>query len=296
MKAIIRVCLVITAIIVIIATGAFSIDFSSKKPVKYTKLPDDSRNVKIASRGSLDTMSSVQSRKESDLDLDISIMTYNIHRGINKKGKHDLDSIREVLENSGADIIALQEVERNSIRTMFKDQVKFLADKLSMYYAYGKSLSILNGQYGNAVLSRYPIEEYEVIQLPYKDERRTVLKASIAVGDYKLAVFNTHLGLSNSERDEQLVILREIIKNESMPFLLMGDFNTNLEDLNVFEGIARDSAGFTNVKPDNTFESEELNARIDYIFVSEGIVPHDYQTIKSDASDHYPVICKINIK
>lgn len=137
-------------------------------------------------------------------DAQISIMTYNIHRGTNKSGKLDLDGIAEAVKSSGAGIIAVQEAERFSIRTGFKDQMKYLADKLSMQYVFGKSISILNGQYGNGLLSIYPIEDYEVIRLYSEGEQRTLLRAVLNIDGNRLTIYNTHLGLGKAERARQL--------------------------------------------------------------------------------------------
>lgn len=231
----------------------------------------------------------------SDIMPVIRVMTYNIHRGISVDNKLDLDEIVETIKSSGAEIIALQEVERFSVRTRFQDQIHYIADKLSMQYAYGKSLNILNGQYGNAILSKYPIEEYEVIELPSEGEKRTLLRARLNAFGNNIITYNTHLGLKQSERDLQI---EEIVKltTEDKNILLMGDFNSKVDKLGIITENYKDCASFENSYNRATFDKDGLIERIDYIFVSRNFEVKLYDVLESTASDHYPVVCTIELE
>lgn len=224
---------------------------------------------------------------------EIRVMTYNIHRGINRDNKLDLDGIAEVIKSSGAEVIALQEVERFSVRTKFQDQIGYIADKLSMQYAFGKSINILNGQFGNAILSKYPIEEYQVIELPSVGERRTLLRATLNMNGKRISFYNTHLGLKQSEREAQVgEVMRRIGDKD---FVLAGDFNTTLDKLGAVTNSCKDSASFGNNTGKATFEKESFGERIDYIFTSKNFRIKKYDVLKSDASDHYPVISTLKL-
>jgi len=224
----------------------------------------------------------------------ISMMTYNIHRGINKNGKLDLDGIAAVLKSSGAGIIAVQEVERFSIRTGFKDQIRYLADKLSMQYAFGRSIHILNGQYGNGLLSKYPIEEYEVIRLYSEGEQRTLLRAVLNVDGKHLTVYNTHLGLGQAEREKQLKEMMKLASGEEN-LIIAGDFNSKADKLEVVTAGLKDSGAIWNAEDRATFDESGLTERIDYIFASEDIKIKSYEVLETEASDHYPVISSLMI-
>lgn len=225
----------------------------------------------------------------------IKVMTYNIHRGVNKKNRLDLDGIAEAIKGAGADIIALQEVERFSVRTRFQDQIRYLAEKLSMNYAFGKSISILNGQYGNAILSKYPIEEYETKKLPSEGETRTLLRARLNIGGKRLSFYNTHLGLEQSERDIQLEEIMGIIDVEK-DFILAGDFNTSVDKLAMITEAYNDCAKHGGNGGRATYENEGLSERIDYIFTSRGFMVKEYDVPVSQASDHYPVVSVLEFK
>lgn len=225
----------------------------------------------------------------------IKVMTYNIHRGINREKMLDLDGIVETIRSSGAEVVALQEVERFSIRTRFQDQIGYIAEKLSMGYVFGKSLNILNGEYGNAILSIYPIEEYEVKALSSSGEQRTILKARLNVNGGRLSLYNTHLGLNQSERDIQLEEILEYISADK-DFILVGDFNTSVDKLQAINGKCYDSAGQASSSGSITFEDEGLRERIDYIFTSKSFETIEYEVPVSHASDHYPVVSVVKWK
>ncbi len=238
--------------------------------------------------------SDVMERREQDIKL--KLMTYNMHRGIGKDRKLNLNNTEEVIKNSDASIISLQEVERHSIRTGFKDQIKLLSEKLNMNYAYGKSINVLSGQYGNGILSKYPIEEYKAYDLPSYREQRIMLRAVINIDGYRLAVYNTHLGLKEAERKEQLEFIQQMMGDETLDYLLMGDMNCKSSNLTVITGTMKDSAEGSLKLDQSTFEENDVQERIDYIFVSPNIEITSYDVILSEASDHYPVISEVVVK
>ena len=164
-----------------------------------------------------------------------------------------------------------------------------------MQYAFGKSINILNGQYGNAILSKYPIEEYEVRELPSEGEKRTLLRVRLNVDGNKITFYNTHLGLKQSERDIQVEeIIRRI--DEDKDFILAGDFNTRADKLGVIAESYADCASYGSNGSKATFEKEELSERIDYLFVSKDFKVKEYDVLKSDVSDHYPVVSILEFK
>ena len=106
------------------------------------------------------------------------IVTYNIQFGLGKDGRFDLERVAD--EVDGADIIALQEVERHWQRSGNIDQVAQLGQILKKYYwVYGPyfdvdaSESQPNGiinnvrrQFGNMILSKTPILSTRLLPLP----------------------------------------------------------------------------------------------------------------------------------
>ena len=236
-----------------------------------------------------------QNRKSAE-EKTFIVMTYNIHRGVNMDGQLDIMGIAQEIKNSGADIVSLQEVERHSIRTRFQDQIQLLAEELSMNFSYGKSIHILNGEYGNAILSKFPIHESVVLELSSKGEKRTLLKSVVDYHGHSLDVYSTHLGLNAEERSWQFAEIFDVLRESIHEFILMGDFNTTRFTLGDLADFAYDAAKAFDAVDIPTFESKVLSARIDYIVLSNGLEAQSYEVIKSRASDHYPVVSKVKIK
>ena len=162
----------------------------------------------------------------------MKIVTYNIQFGLGKGGAFDLERIAS--EVDGADIIALQEVERNWQRSGGVDQPAVLADILDKYYwVYGPyfdvdaSTSLPDGtinnvrrQFGNMILSKTPILSTRLFPLPKSALRQ---RHNMVVGvfegvvklqqDGALRIYNTHLGArSQHDRVSQILSIRDTIR------------------------------------------------------------------------------------
>ena len=154
-------------------------------------------------------------------------MSYNIHHAADEKNVLDLERIAKVIEDSGAEIIGLQEVDNHwSTRSNLEDQAKWLADRLDMHYTYAANLDLepLNPgeprrQYGTAVLSKYPIiheENYSLTKIG-NTEQRGLLETVINVKGHHLKFYNTHLALTSAEREIQVKEINEIASKTEGP-------------------------------------------------------------------------------
>jgi endonuclease/exonuclease/phosphatase family metal-dependent hydrolase len=230
--------------------------------------------------------------------MNFKVMTYNIHHGKNLLGRNTLDKVADIIHESKADVIGLQEVDSGVIRTGFKDQIHYLSEKLSMYYAYGPNINLLGGKYGNAVLSKYPIESYENIQLPSRREQRGLLSTKINVDGKRIYFLTTHLGLNDEERMNQVNTISKYLETLPREVILAGDFNALYDSPEIHEITKRLTdvgyAAGNNTVP--TYEVLFLSARIDYIFSSSLFKINGYDVIKSKASDHYPVIADLKLE
>src|SRR6185503_15600477 len=85
------------------------------------------------------------------------IATYNIHksRGLDRRVRPE--RIVKVLKETGADIIALQEVVGMDHADRQQNQVRWIADELGFHYRTGGNRLLQGTAYGNAVLTRLPI-------------------------------------------------------------------------------------------------------------------------------------------
>ncbi len=162
----------------------------------------------------------------------MKIVTYNIQFGLGKDGRFDLERVAG--EVDGADIIALQEVERNWNRSGNVDQPVLLGRMLNKYYwAYGPyfdvdastpqsdgSINNVRRQFGNMILSKTPILSTRLFPLPKSALRQ---RHNMVVGvfegvvklqqDGALRIYNAHLGArSQHDRVAQILSIRDTIR------------------------------------------------------------------------------------
>lgn len=130
------------------------------------------------------------------------------------------------------DIIAIQEVDVNTNRSGNRNLARELADRLRMRHFFAKAIDYQGGEYGVLILSRFPISEGTIHRLPSDPdiggEPRILATARITLPDGTQIRFgNTHMdALSNpTNRKLQAERIVEIAENESLPFILAGDFN-----------------------------------------------------------------------
>jgi endonuclease/exonuclease/phosphatase family metal-dependent hydrolase len=153
--------------------------------------------------------------------------TWNIHGGIGYDGRYAPQRIVAVLKEIDADVVALQEVASE------EQHACFLADleRETGYHVVAGLLRQRRGtDFGNAVLSRYPVRSVAHLDLAVGHyEPRGALDVCVDVGVRPLVrVLATHLGLRPGARREQVQRLLARVERESEsahPTLLMGDLN-----------------------------------------------------------------------
>ena len=161
----------------------------------------------------------------------MKVMTYNIQSGRNYPNDDilDLNYCAKVIEKYNPDIVGLNEVHNGGI---YGNQVEILAEKLGYPYCYFANAVMLDTPYGNAFMSKYPIEKVETVTVPdplVQDEdtyyeTRCVLVAEISA-EKTIKVLVTHLGLAESEKNNALNTICSLIEDNPKRTVLMGDFN-----------------------------------------------------------------------
>ena len=158
---------------------------------------------------------------------DFRVATYNVHRCIGLDRKRDAGRIASVIREVDPDVIGLQEVDNRSDGTSESAQMDFLAGETGYEAVPGPTIKRANGNYGNVLLTRWPVIEKREIDLCFScREPRGAIEALLLVHDEEVRVIVTHLGLTFSERWFQIARLADIIKEKSAPhFVLLGDIN-----------------------------------------------------------------------
>jgi endonuclease/exonuclease/phosphatase family metal-dependent hydrolase len=106
--------------------------------------------------------------------------------------------------------------------------LRILAEKTGMHMAVaGPTMRKAGGQFGNALLSRFPITSVRLHDISLGAfEPRGIIDADIRVGNRTVRVLATHFGLWPMERNRQALRLLEILPEDpAQPLIVMGDMN-----------------------------------------------------------------------
>lgn len=224
----------------------------------------------------------------------IRVVTFNIRHGLGTDGKVGLDRTAAVLSGAGGDLMGLQEVDKYTPRSRFRHQPGRLGSILQMHWAFGANVSWLPGmQYGNAVLSRRPLLNWQNHKLPGSDEQRGLLEAQTEMEGASLSFFCTHLGLSDEDRLAQARKTVEIITQSGRPGILACDLNAipGSPEYRVLSGVLRDATEAAGGV--NTYPSGSPTRQLDFIFLTAHWQVVTAGPIISEASDHLAVAADI---
>ncbi len=218
----------------------------------------------------------------------LRVLTYNIHHGEGTDGRFDYPRLADRIRSLDPDVVALQEVDRGTRRAGGVDQAQRVADLLGMHAAFGAAMPFDGGEYGQAILSRFPLGELQVHPLPFAfgEEPRILLRVRIQPPEGLPAFdfLSTHLCHQSPEtrRGQVRQILGVLEDSGGTPAILAGDFNAlagapEMQDLLSGEWI--DAAA-----PDSRIDYV-LVRRLDAWRVESAEIPDD-----RIVSDHPPVL------
>ncbi len=230
----------------------------------------------------------------------LHVMSYNIPLGLGKDKKLDLARLAGVIKRERADIVGLQEVDRGVERTGRVDEIKELARLTGMDYAFAHNLDYQGGQYGVAVLSRFPILSIDHWRYANRRERerRGFIRVEIEVGGRRLNFVTTHLDYQFEDgrvfETEQLL---KALADVRGPLVVAGDFNEEPRG-GAYEMMLK--AGFTDAWTEDaaaglTYPADKPTKRIDYVFHRNlGQDVHANTSVPDTlASDHRPLVASI---
>lgn len=164
--------------------------------------------------------------------LRIRVLSYNIHHAEGTDGVLDVERIAAVICSVNPDLVSLQEVDRRCSRSDNADQPAELAELTGFTSVFVKNIDLQGGEYGNAVLSRWPVIEHRNHALPnHRDgEQRGALAVSVRPPgfDSELTLIATHFDHrpDDSERIASAQMLNDVFgADEIRPVILAGDLN-----------------------------------------------------------------------
>ena len=239
----------------------------------------------------------------------LKVMSYNIRIASPPStnwGGTDLEAIAEVINKNKPDLVALQEVDAHTERSgKNSHQAKELAEMTGMYFVFAKAVDRSGGDYGVAVLSRFPIISSEVHRLPVTKSSEGEIRglAFIIVKAFKnktIGFMSTHLDhLSNDDRRLQVEKVIEVSrKYKDIPIILGADLNMK-PDNQIMDLIKRDFVMNCKNCP-LTFPQKDSRVTIDYILSNHTACKvlklQKYGTVEeSYASDHLPLLAEFKL-
>ncbi len=222
-----------------------------------------------------------------------------------------------------ADLVALQEADRGTVRAGAHHVARELAEQLRMNYTHA-AMAIPReeepkakqwyldfeehirtndtGDTGVAILSRLPLEDAARVELPWHEcawRPRLALAASVPFGSRRLHVFNSHIDphatLAEQLAQHEAVLARAATLDEREPRILLGDFNTLVPAAREATRRLLESHGYETPLPTGTptWRAGLLRLHADWIFVRGAHVLRWGVARPLSVSDHWPVWVEI---
>lgn len=235
----------------------------------------------------------------------LRVMSYNIHHAEGLDAKLDVERIARVITDAAPDIVGLQEVDRGTERIQKRDLPAELARLTGMTVHFEKNIPHQGGEYGNAVLSKFPIKRAKNTHLKSfaNGEQRGVQQLVLDVRGREVLFMNTHLDARRdpAEREHSATELRAIVAAAgSVPVILVGDFNAVPSAPSVMAVAAVLTDTWSALYPDQpgyTIPVRTPARRIDYIWITPAsVVPLKMWVPVSEASDHLPIIADLQLR
>ena len=196
-------------------------------------------------------------------------MTFNIRHAEGMDGEVDLERVIEVIRALDPDVVALQEVDRTTARAGGVDQAMELGDRTGLEPMHGPNLELEPGEYGNAILSRWPFHEVQNLSLPRTagGEQRGMLAVRVMADGEELLLASTHLDHREDDAERRAgasAIAAFAAARGELPMILGGDLNDAPDSATLgilTEGWGSASAG----RELATFPADEPERQLDYV-------------------------------
>ncbi len=224
----------------------------------------------------------------------VRVGTYNIHYGYDDAWHLSLEWIAQTIEETGADIVALQEVDTGRMTSYGIDDAYYLARRLRMRVEYLPTVEHLTGI---ALLYRDPATATGKALVTSQQEQTGVVLVRVEAGGERLNAYGIWMGLEDEDTQTQI---REALAfiGDAEPAVFGGDFNARPGS-----PVARaiEAAGFADpfavleITPAPlTSPAPNSTERIDFVWV-RGVRSVDAWVPDSVASDHRMVVIEVDL-
>jgi endonuclease/exonuclease/phosphatase family metal-dependent hydrolase len=223
-------------------------------------------------------------------------MTYNIHHCLGLDNKVDIPGIARIINQLDPDCVFLQEVDQLTERSGQVDQTTQLMKLTGMYGHFARAIDFQGGQYGQAILSRFPVDPPRVVKLPNREDReqRVAVVSKVELPGYgSVQLIGTHLDHAlqklRVEQSEQFAALAASGRS-----VLAGDFNDTF-DSPVLQTIMSTWSQPKLERAVPTIPSAGPKQQIDFILLrgfGEKWI-YSFRTLDTQASDHLPLLLEM---
>lgn len=237
----------------------------------------------------------ISSVSYAQTNLRINAVSYNIHNGIGMDEKTDYERIARVINELHPDIVALQELDSITKRSNGKYVLGELAKLTNMHESYAAAIKYQGGSYGIGILSKEKPLHAQIIPMPGREEKRTML-----IAEFPEYVFcATHQSLTPEDQVASVKLIQKALKEVKKPILFAGDMNAKPADKPQIE--LKKFLIPLNDTSSSTFPSDKPEDCIDYIYAYKNNkyrfnVEQRSVINESMASDHRPVQVIVNIE
>lgn len=234
--------------------------------------------------------------------MNLTAMTYNIRSGRDLAGDLNLEHAASVIRAVQPDFVILNEVRNRTRDVGDVNQAHALGRLTGFYPVFAKAIDVNGGEYGNALLTRLPLLDFEIVPIPDPPkegkgfyESRCVFRVVLDARGTKITVLGTHFGLMPGEQQNAVKTVLKLIETAGMPVILGGDFNLRPADplLAPLFSALRDTAG--GAERIRTFPSDRPDRKIDYLFVSNDFAVLSVKSKNTQQSDHRPLIARLKL-
>ena len=245
-----------------------------------------------------------KNEQERDIFMLIKAVTFNIqHCAVHPTDIIDFDAYAEKILSFDADVIGLNEVRGAGVQADYRAQAAILAEKTGCQFCFAKATEIGQGNpYGNAALTRLPIETCETIPVPDPSPRRydgyyetrCLLKLTLREPDVTFLII--HFGLNPDEHENALRTVLDNIGDGNT--VLMGDLNMTPDSpviARIKEKMTDAAEKAAPCDPLLTFPSDAPDRKIDYIFTRGNITVKSCRAVPGVLSDHLPLAAELEI-
>ena len=225
----------------------------------------------------------------------VRLMTWNIHGAVGRNPRFDLARVVELIQRHAPDIVALQEIDSRRAAANGGNAFTVLQEALGNHGVGAKTITTADGDYGQALFSRWPIRSSEIrdISFPEREPRRAI-RSEIDTPQGPLCVVATHLGLSFGERRSQAAALLQLAGECAVTTVVLGDFNDWFWAGSVRKVLAQALPGRTRHR---TFPSVCPLLHLDRIYCRprEALTNGYTDSSARQISDHLPVIADVRV-